>query len=274
MQLALEVGKRNANILRDWFGRDCASRLVSLGEQIWFVKCKDEAEKKRDLLASQLAAGWLNVAEARNLSRAEFARLQQLELPTPSNLAGTYLVRFALDYDLDGLPIRDPDIAIAHELVFSLWVRRRDAHAFNRVYKRGIPIFFDFGTAFLGERRLVDLRTFFRRGPNPGWPGWWRVWQCSQYCSDTLLLRRMENEGFQAGRPKVFVPVCNQQVFLAGLIQCEHKIARLTNNNILEAIEMAGFYSPEKENIHSFLIDSQRELPTSIEVLRNIVLAP
>jgi hypothetical protein len=274
MQQALELAERHASILKDWFGRDCVRNLISAGDQVWFLKSKSKAEKKRDLLASHLAAGWLNVAEARDLTADEFRALQHLELlpASPLNAEGTYLVRFALDYDVKALAIRNPDVALAHELVFSLWVRRRDAHAFNRVYKDGVPIFFDFGTAFLGERRLVDLKKFFRRGPDPGWAGWWRLFPWRATGKDTYLLRQMENVSFKTDRPSVLIPVESYEAFFDGLRQCERKIAALAGDHILCGLEMAEFSRSQQQEIHTFLMDARDKLPVGVEMLRSILL--
>jgi hypothetical protein len=64
---------------------------------------------------------------------------------------------------------------IAGELVFSLWVRRRDAHPWNRAYVGGVPGFFDHHTAFGAEADNVSLDGFFREGDNAGFTSRWRA---------------------------------------------------------------------------------------------------
>lgn len=272
MKAATETAKSHAVILRDWYGRDCAHRLVKIGEQVWFVKSKNCAEKKRDVLATLLAAGWANVAQARHLSDHELTELKGLRILHPSEkLDGTYLVRFALDYRFDELPLQDLDTALAHELVFSAWVRRRDAHAFNRVYHGGVPVFFDFGTAFLGETRLVDLKVYFSRGPDSGWAGLWRLWPCFEVQPDTAVMRQMEMASFDAGAGRVVLPVRCYDVFDAGLDRCERRIAYMTADQIEGAIATAGYTHADRANIRAFLINSQRQLPIAVERLREIV---
>lgn len=274
MKAATTVAESHAIILRDWYGRDCAHRLVSLDDQVWFVKCKDLAEKRRDILATLLASSWANVAETRILTNQELSQLGQLNiLRSSDDIDGTYLVRFALDYRFDELPLQDMDTALAYELVFSAWVRRRDAHAFNRVYHSGVPVFFDFGTAFLGEPRLVDLDIFFRNGPDSGWAGLWRLWQCVDVQPDTSLMRRMEMASFNTEKGRVLLPVCSYDVFVGGLDLCERRIVDMSADQIEGAIATAGYTNADRVDIREFLLNSQRQLPIAVERLREIVLA-
>ena len=163
MHFASREEQHYADTLRDWWGKSYARRLVSIDGELWFVKCKSSGERSRDLLASLIGQGWLNIPEVRSLGAEQFSQLADcgVSLPQEADVANTYLVRFGPDMDVNEVPLKDPDQALAYELVFSMWIRRRDAHAFNQIYKSGVPIFYDFGTAFLGEPRLADLNRFF-----------------------------------------------------------------------------------------------------------------
>ena len=85
------------------------------------------------------------------------------------------MVRLAHSYSIEELPNKTLEEAVATELVYSVWVRRRDAHTENRVYVKGIPIFFDFHVAFLGEPNLSDINVFFSQTEDYGRAGLWRV---------------------------------------------------------------------------------------------------
>lgn len=276
MRKAALVAEEHANVLADWYGRKCGDRLIATEDGwTWFVKCKDGSERRRDVLAALLAKGWLNVPEVRNLSAEEIRDLQHLDLDVPAlSVDNTYLVRFAFDYSVEQLPVRDPDAALAYELVFSTWIRRRDAHAYNRIFTDGIPIFFDFGTAFLNEQSLVDLGVFFKRGPDTGWAGWWRLQPVGEIGRDTYRLRCLENMSSKVGEHKVLLPVESYGAFLNGLDRCAAEIAALPSERIFSAIEQAGFVDTERDAIQAFLARSQRELPDALEWIQSTVLDP
>ena len=142
---------------------------------------------------------WLNIPEVLSLDAEQFSQLGEcgISLPQEAQVENTYLVRFGPDLDVNEIPIKDPDRALACELVFSTWIRRRDAHAFNRVYKFGVPIFYDFGTAFLGEPKIIDLNRFFGPPRNSGWAGCWRITQGTALDLDTRRLRDLEEARFR-----------------------------------------------------------------------------
>jgi hypothetical protein len=162
---------------------------------------------------------------------------------------------------------------LAHELVFSLWVRRRDAHSFNRIYQHGVPIFFDSGTAFLGEPDLVDLDRFFRTGPDPGYAGLWAIGSASYSDLDTLKLREREKRSFLArSSPKVVFPVIDNKRFYRGLEDARDAIARIPHSEIKETIQIAGFTGREGQNVLAFLTSAQAQLEQGCDRL-NALLA-
>lgn len=141
--------------LVDWWGRrvdEGGKKILRFKEKHWFVKCKpNPEEQKRDHLAYILGRGWTNIAEVLPLSEGEFDNLHRVDvvLPKWATMNNTNLVRLVGDYTIDQLPHTDIDRAVASELVYSLWIRRRDTHAANRAYINCVPVFFDHQTAFL-----------------------------------------------------------------------------------------------------------------------------
>lgn len=144
----------------DWWGGNFdpnGKRIVRFNGKHWFVKFKpDPEERRRDYLAYLLGRNWANIAEVRPLSESEFAELQSADIALPdwASADNTFLVRLVQDYSLDQLPKVDLNSAVASELVFSLWIRRRDAHTANRGYIDGIPVFFDHQTAQIGRAHV------------------------------------------------------------------------------------------------------------------------
>jgi hypothetical protein len=225
------------------------------------------------LLASLIGHGWLNVAEVRGLNSDQFAKLSEcgIDLPKNSEPANTYLVRFGPDLNFDEVPLKDPDQALAYELVFSMWVRRRDAHAFNRIYKFGVPIFYDSGTAFLGEPRLADLDRFFGPPQNSGWPGSWRITKGSHADLDTQLLRDREVAQFRSDAPTILLPVLDRPRFFEALESCKSRIAKLEDRDLREKIGGAGFSSQEGIHILEFLIQTRSQMNDGLRRLRRVL---
>lgn len=168
--------------IANWWGNpepNRERRIVEFKDKRWFVKYKENPEEqKRDYLAYLLGRRWVNVCEVHSLDSNEFRRLRALGVVTPqwASEANTFLVRLCQDYQVSELSNTGLDSAVATELVFSLWIRRRDTHAANRRYVANVPIFFDHQTAFLGEPSLQDLGVFFDpNGPDAGYASRWRV---------------------------------------------------------------------------------------------------
>ncbi len=126
-----------------------------------------------EVLGCRLGQSWLNVAET--VAGSEASGATDLNGAPIETAGGPPLVRVGQTSAVDGLPIRDLDEAIASELAFSLWTRRRDAGAWNRVYLEGVPVFFDHHIAFGTEDDHRSLDGFFKRGSNGGYARQWRL---------------------------------------------------------------------------------------------------
>lgn len=151
--------------------------VVSDGEKLWVVKHKPGStdEEKRDRLGYLLGRKLANVAEVKLLNKQEHIQIRTLAGKESSNVDNTFLVRLGGSYSIEELSCKTLDQAVATELVYSTWIRRRDTHANNCVYTEGIPIFFDHQTAFLGQSELADISTFFSEPATEGHACNWRV---------------------------------------------------------------------------------------------------
>lgn len=152
-------------------------RIVSDGSNNWVLKHNNNPDgEKRDLLGYLLAKDFANVVEIKLLSLAELEDVKQFATPQEVfTLNNAFLVKLAHSYSLDELNCKSLEEAVAMELVYSVWIRRRDAHVDNRVYVGGIPVFYDYHVAFLGEQDLADINVFFSQLSDYGRAGRWRV---------------------------------------------------------------------------------------------------
>lgn len=151
--------------------------VVTDGLKHWVVKPRNVAtnEEKRDYLGYLLGNKFANIAEVKLLTPEEHSQIKTLsgrgDDSTPAN---TYLVRLAGSYSLDELPCKTAEEAVAAELVYSTWIRRRDAHVDNRCYINGVPIFFDHHVAF-GAEGVSTAEAFFTAADSYGHATFWRV---------------------------------------------------------------------------------------------------
>lgn len=164
----------NTSDLRRYGGGTITDALVRWNGHLWYAKVC-HGEPWREVFASSLGHSWLNIADVAYPDGVDDAVWGDGRPFLPQHDSGLVLVRIAQDYGTDELPITDLDRAIAAELVFSMWIRRRDAHPWNRAYVSGMPIFFDHHIAFGAEAANLQIRSFFRVGEDAGHAGRWRV---------------------------------------------------------------------------------------------------
>ncbi len=151
-------------------------RVITDGGKIWVLKHNNNTDcEKRDLLGFLLGKDFCNVTEIKLLNEQELEDIKQFANQESFNVNNTFLVRLAHSYSLEELPCQILEEAVATELVYSTWIRRRDAHVDNRVYVKGIPLFYDYHVAFLGESDLGDVNIFFSQTDDHGRAGRWRV---------------------------------------------------------------------------------------------------
>lgn len=259
--------------LVDWWGNRVdkgGNRIVRFNERHWFVKCKpNPEEQKRDFLAYILGHGWTNIAEVLPLSKAEFDGLRRIGIVLPrwATMNNTYLVRLVADYTIDQLPHADLNRAVASEIVFSLWIRRRDTHAANRAYIDCIPVFFDHQTAFLGEPRLSDINVFFELGRDAGYAGRWRVELVNtESIISTTEMRRMGLE-----RDIALHLVRDYLNFNNCIEEVAQHVRSDSPRRWRQAARTAGYSKAHAEEITAFLERNRGALGAEIEKMRKVI---
>lgn len=278
MQLATEIEHKYRDILVDWFGNQYQKRLVYYEDRVWFVKSKpgDPSEKQRDFLAYLFGADWLNIAEVRLITPEIFEELKRtsVSVAMDASAKNTYLVRFVPDYSMDELPIHNLNLAIASELAFSLWIRRRDAHSFNRVYREGVPVFFDHQVGFGKELELLDLDQFFHRGIDSGWAGYWSLEKVSpEFSPDTILYRLREQQIFreQKNAQAVFHPINDVEEYRRGFRNTIRKILSFNESDCFERALYAGFQKEYAKEVTTFLRQSAQTLLEAAEKYQEVL---
>lgn len=143
--------------------RGFQDKVVKTENTFWYIKTSTEDCKKRERLAHLLGSQWLNIAEVRYLDDSELEIMQNagVNISESQTSTNTYLIRLAQSYSVEELRVKDVDSAVAGELVFSYWIRRRDAHVNNRAYVEGTPIFFDHHITLGAEENKVTNEGFF-----------------------------------------------------------------------------------------------------------------
>jgi hypothetical protein len=254
--------------LRDYWGCiDYSSMVMSCNEKTWLVKSlpNDPESKNRELLAFLLGGYWLNIPEVRLLSAEEFQELRQKLVGLDENASeqNTYLVRLVQDYRETDLPVQDLDSSMASEIAFSCWILRRDAHASNRAFVQGIPMFFDFHISF-----GVEAEGFFRGGPDAGYVENWRLWQIESdnMLCDIELLRRLELDKKTAA-----IPFVNKSHFEATLSRVTGFIRDLDQKYLFETIKKAGFSEERCLQINRILQESSANIDSSIDRVLSII---
>ena len=230
--------------------RKITEKIVKDGETLWYVKMNyNEDIKKREKLAYLIGSPWANIAEVDDIDDIELEQLAGLGIVSSDNKRAKdiYLVRLAQSYSVADLPQRDLTLATARELVYSLLVRRRDAHQKNRVYISGVPISFDYHVAFLQEGE--GLRTedgFYSREPKD-----WRVKMTEQTISTQSLL---SFSGYSYTHFVHDLEVYKQEV--QGF--CE--VIRTDKRNYVQVATTAGFNRDEATTVSTFIEESRNNL--------------
>ncbi len=170
---------------------------------------------------------------------------------------GAAAVRIAQQYTPGELPITDLDAAVAAELVFSLWIRRRDTHAFNSVFVAGIPVFFDHHIAFaIEEPENRDLAGFFKdRGPGGSACRWRVVPVPASMPMVTRAMRRVNHETGYA-----IHGVRSPRSFREAVDEWVARIRSWDLSDVESVIHSAGYRGADIDWIAALLRDSQSEL--------------
>lgn len=244
-----------ASEFEDWFGRDWADSLRVYDGAIWLPKPEGRAER----LAYLLGAGEINLAEVR---------------PAPPRWGlgpHAVMVRIAQQYELGDLPLKTLDDAVAAELVFSLWIRRRDTHAFNRVYVDGVPVFFDHHIAFgVAEPMNRSLRGFFRDGPDGGYVSRWRITPIEDAGPIATMPVRRVNRAANCA----IHPVVDPDGFTMRLEEWVDRIGGRDLSDLERVAAIAGYDGIELNQVCHLLRASQRALPAMVGRVCSTVRGP
>lgn len=239
-------------------------------EKHWFVKCKtDPEEGKRDHLAYLLGQNWANIAEVHLLTATEFEALKGVSsIPSwADSHEHTFLVRFGHDYRLTELMNTVLDAAVATELVFSLWIRRRDTHAANRAYTNGIPVFFDHQTGFLGEPKLQDLDALFAPDKQAGHASRWRVEMIDPKMTPTTMMMRRLGKIHETALHVVH----SVRDFEGYLRESADHLYSQSPDAWIDAARISGYDAAQARAIVAFLEVNRDQLDAAIERMLRVI---
>lgn len=241
------------------------SRVVLRENKYWYVKTTPDI--KRPYLGYVLGRGICNIAETKMLSNEEVAELKTLlSLPIDTSIDNTLLIRLASSHRLEELPCQTVEKAVATELVYSIWIRRRDTHAENREYNlQGIPVFYDFHIAFLAQLKWIHSTMFFKDNPDYGHPPSWRV----KEIDENMTTERARNVITQSSKAWHYVGSIEQ--FTKELSLAEESVKKLTEADTRSVITSAGFDSSSIDMIENFIRQNLITLHSDIEEMKKII---
>lgn len=237
--------------------------IVKDERKLWVVKHKPGSidEEKRDFLAYLLGRNFANVAEVKLLNPEDHQQIKVLankgENSFPSN---TFLVRLGGSYSLEELPCKTLEQAVATELVYSTWIRRRDTHTRNKVYLDGIPIFFDHQTAFLGDHGLENIDFFFS-STGEGHAGSWRV----KKTSGVITTRNARQQNVDHHH------VHDIEVFKEQLKIAKSLFKQSLQEGWEDLISQAGFTDPKRSEIVNFLKRNLETIDNDLKTMEGII---
>jgi hypothetical protein len=245
-------------------GGSIVSDIVTWDGHRWFRKfCAAWPE----LLGYRLARDWANVATVIDPGEVVGATFLNGKALEPAVRGASVLVRLADSYSPPDLVVASLDEAMARELAFSLWIRRRDAHPWNRGYVDGVPIFFDHHIAFGVEAENTTVEGFFRRGGDGGYAGRWRVMQLPQ---DVVPTTRTERD--YSGLQWAVHRVQSVEAFEHYLDIAVEEIMAIRRPQLDTEAQLAAADRPEA--VVDFLESSRVEVPAAIARLRQTVYEP
>ncbi len=242
-----------------------APNVVFQDNKFWYVKKTPDV--KRPFLGYILGKSFCNIAETKLLSDEEMMELKTLfSFNIDASKDNTLLVRLASSHKLEELPCQTIEKAVATELIYSTWIRRRDTHALNREYNpQGIPVFYDFHIAFLAELKWIHSTLFFKDSPDYGHPPSWKV----KEVSEGVTTERVRDVTTQSSLAWHYVRSIKQ--FVKELSDAEESVKQLASTDIHSLIISASFDLPEADRIEDFLRKNLITLHSDIEEMKKII---
>lgn len=237
-------------------------------EKYWVVKHRKSRLNivNRELLGFILGRDLTNVAEVKLLSQDEHREVQTLSAMGVSSLPiNTCLVRLGGSYSIEELPCKTLEQAVARELVYSIWIRRRDTHAYNRVYVDGIPIFFDHNIAFFADPEYAHSTAFFKTARDHGYPKSWRVKERAG------KMTTKQARGVPSENEKAYHYVNDINQFKKELELAEKEMRKTNLADVKQAISDCGFDKKELSLIDNFLSNNLKTLSSDIEQMLEII---
>lgn len=240
--------------------------LVYGDGKLWFLNTvgnTDQLRTPRSYLGYLLAKPFANVAEIQALTEEAAQALRNIGLRAASS--NCFIVREASSYNVEELPCKELDQAVAAEFVVSLWIRRRDLHNENHSYTcDGLPVFFDFDVAFVAEGTGEGLNEFFSRA-DKGYAGSWRVFEVplTDLPVTTTYSRRL-------GCQSSLIPVISIRAFSDHCYRVAQAI-QTDNRNIAELANKAKMGHAERDKIVRLLERNKHAITTEVETMLKMV---
>lgn len=235
----------------------------------WYIKTKNKEKKHKEILASiiarQLGFNTVNIIEINDADFDSIKSIDGIKLKDKADSKNTYLIRLVQSYKKEDIPIKNLDEAVASELIFSLWIRKRDTHADNKVFINNIPVFFDFNIAF--DINKKDVNKFFENGKdengeykNWGYAGCWRI----------TTKKTLEEIKIAKNEKICYHLIENLDNFQEQLNKYCKKIEQY--NIEKQFNEIKNF--DKKALIKQLLIESQKTIQEDCEILKKILRQP
>ena len=178
----------------------------------------------------------------------------------------TFLRRLAQSYTKEELVCKTIEEAIARELVFSTWIRRRDAHVDNKAYTDGIPVFYDFHVAFLGGPELADTTTFFSQTSDWGRAGRWRLKHLPDY------LTQFTRGGLKKAEWGAFQYVNDIERTITLIKESKQILRERVENKIDTTVSQVQFESALQTQISNLLKKNLENLDTDIDKMLEVLM--
>lgn len=227
----------------------------------WILKVTlDNNLRTKEIMTSLVGSDVVNVAEVKILTQEDLKKIEVPLSEAEQNSSTPFMVRVAQDYSIEELPLKSLEAAVAGELVFSVWTRRRDTHEFNRGYTNYIPVFFDHGVSFEGEK---NIDVFFSR-TGKGFAGSWRV-KVINSPEEIDKIFRKDNWGDNHY-------ICNEKNFLLD-VQRMVEIIKSRSDSIERMIIPSEVSIDDQNKIKNILVENASSLGYDVNKMLNVVFS-